>query len=235
MSETRLTVSPASDRQTFITYDNSTDLWQCCGNNGCDEGDPTEETFKAVSPSDWKPLDGNSKNTNNSPPNNDSSNSDDNDDNEDDSAEDNNDSDDGLTTGAKIGIGIFLGLIGIAVIIAAVMLYRRRIHKPRTNFRGVKGRYEEIGMGIGMAGPSARPQSPERYGDRGLSPQPYGRSVSPVPPVRSMEPQRGHSRARSVSPAVSERVSFPLGARAGQMDGEEGFDEESMLPRGRPE
>lgn len=42
----------ASDARTWIQYNTTQAVWQCCGDNGCN-GTVTDETFAAVSPSDW--------------------------------------------------------------------------------------------------------------------------------------------------------------------------------------
>jgi hypothetical protein len=51
----RLLRLKAGDAQTWIQYNNTEELWHCCGSNGC-TGIPTPETFQAVAPSQWSAL-----------------------------------------------------------------------------------------------------------------------------------------------------------------------------------
>ena len=199
-NELLLMCAVAGDKKTFITYEDG--KWNCCGNDGCDEGELTGETFKALSPAQWTPI-ADDTGPITSIPSSHSSNS-----------------SGGLSTGAKIGIAIGIAVVGLALIGGGLFWWRTKNKKSRTNYGGVKGKYEELGRLGRASSPApcaarhtspqpqpygARDASPHRYGGRDASPEPYGRSLSPVPPVRSMEPQRGRSR----SPQVEDRLTLP--------------------------
>lgn len=157
----------AGDKQTYITYNNSQSQWQCCGKDGCEETSPTDETFKAISPSDWKPINGNS--------------TDPDDDNDDDS-----DDDSGLSTPAKIGIGVGAGVAVLAIIAILLFFFRSGVKRSRQNHAGMKGRYEQIPI----PQRSVSPQPPQQQQPPAYAPgATYARSRSPSP-----QPEGGRFR-----------------------------------------
>ncbi|KAK4543676.1 hypothetical protein LTR36_005321 [Oleoguttula mirabilis] len=48
--------SCTDDDQTYIEYDQTDGVWQCCGNSGCGNGVTSDETFTAIAQSDWTAL-----------------------------------------------------------------------------------------------------------------------------------------------------------------------------------
>ena len=155
----------ASFKQTYIQWNTSQHLWDCCGDYHCD-GNYTSETFTAKSPAEWEaiPQKGNlGPDTSSSSPG------------------------DELSTGAIAGIAVACGAALIAVVtLIAVCCIRRRKPANKQWTGGNKGTYAKLGPQHEMqpqpyAGPS---------GARSASPMPRSRDVSPAPASRGASPSR---------------------------------------------
>ena len=155
----------ASFKQTYIQWNTSQHIWDCCGDYHCDSHD-NSESFKAVSPAQWEaiPQKGNlGPDTTSSNPG------------------------DELSTGAIAGIAVACGAAVIALVtLVAVCCIRRRRPANKKWVGGNKGTYAKLGPQHEMqpqpyAGPS---------GARSASPMPRSRDVSPVPASRGVSPSR---------------------------------------------
>lgn len=142
--------------QSYVQYDDATNLWMCCGNGGCN-GTITDDTFEAVSPDDWKATSGgsaaSSQAASSAAPSStapqsrvssigfkptpteqgtESSQS-----QSGGSSNSNNSDDGGLSTAAEAGIGVAIGLALLALIAALVAIFmmrrRNRQRKERSN------------------------------------------------------------------------------------------------------
>jgi hypothetical protein len=137
----------ASDSETWISWNQTGEVWECCGNNGCD-GSPPTASFSAVQPVSWTPVPLAVQSTSTSSPTSTSKtnaatttstiasatptgtgsgagNSQGQEDGNQHKGEHNNG---GLSTGAQVGIGVACGIIGLVLIalVAAWLLRRRR-------------------------------------------------------------------------------------------------------------
>ncbi|KAK0891126.1 hypothetical protein LTR57_024897, partial [Friedmanniomyces endolithicus] len=126
-----------SDGETWIQWNETSSLWECCGNNGCDGSQPSR-SFSAIQPASWTPIvtapqssstsasartisslptsanattsiAATSSSTSIAPGNQDNTNK-------------------GLSTGAKAGIGAACGSVGLAALIGIIIwfLWRKR-------------------------------------------------------------------------------------------------------------
>ena len=109
----RLLRRKAGDAETWIQYNNTEGLWHCCGSNGC-TGIPTSETFQAVAPSQWSALPSTSMTQSSSTISTTTTPSS--------SPSPSSTGNEGLSTGAKAGIGVTAAIAGVAIILALVFL-----------------------------------------------------------------------------------------------------------------
>lgn len=125
-----LTCWVADDGETWIQYNQTADLWHCCGDSGCD-GTVTSETFKAVAPVSWTAVASTQSATASKTASSTSTRT------ATASAttaaggkgnKHKNDKDSGLSTGAIAGIVVACGVAGVTLIVAIViwLLWRRR-------------------------------------------------------------------------------------------------------------
>ncbi|CAK4031565.1 Hypothetical predicted protein [Lecanosticta acicola] len=126
---------------TWIQYNNSEQLWHCCGNDDCGQPNtPSNETFQAVAQTAWSALPSTATSTASTATatgtNGASQTS---------NASSNNDSDNsssGLSTGAQAGIGVGVAVGAIVVITAFAFWFLRR----RKNSGGAESSAEVQGM-----------------------------------------------------------------------------------------
>lgn len=130
----------AKDGATWIQYNGNTEAWECCGDKGCD-GSPPTETFSAIARASWSPIktapQSSFTSTETSSSQSTTSTTDASaapahtDTNDEESTTDNSGS--GLSSGAKIGIGVACGLFGLAAILGVALILLRRYKKRRAN------------------------------------------------------------------------------------------------------
>lgn len=139
----RLMNTTADEIDTWIQYNKTQNLWQCCGDNVC-IGTVTGETFSAIAPSQWSAVPSlqsttsfsasatatfaSSRTASPSSTSIEGGNEGDNGGkgNGTGKANKNNGSDGGLSTGAQAGIGVGCGIVGAALIAGVVYLVWRR-------------------------------------------------------------------------------------------------------------
>lgn len=167
----RLLRCKAGDAATWIQYNNTEGLWHCCGSNGC-TGIPTSESFQAVAPSQWSALPSTStaqsSSTTSSTTTTPSS-----------SLSPSSTGNEGLSIGAKAGIGVTATIAGVAIILAIVFLGLWR-----------KARSRHQGMPHEIAGQQqqASPQSRMYHG--GFIKSPFSRPMHTSPPSEMASAER---------------------------------------------
>jgi hypothetical protein len=123
----------ADDKQRWIRWNQTVQVWECCGDGGCGDNPTPTETFTAVASASWSPIEWEQKSSAStssstasstpqastsiiatpSPTSND------------------NDKTGSLSTGAQAGIGVACGLLGLAAILALALLFMKRQKKRR--------------------------------------------------------------------------------------------------------
>lgn len=111
----RLIGPVAEDSQTWIVYNYTEGLWHCCGDDGC-TGTPTSQTFEAVPPSLWSAVPSSPTSRPSTPRSSATA-----------SAEQDGTGETGLSSSAKIGIGVSAAIAGLAILASVVffVLWRR--------------------------------------------------------------------------------------------------------------
>ncbi|KAM0705972.1 hypothetical protein Q7P35_007332 [Cladosporium inversicolor] len=139
--------SCTSDGATWIQWNSNTEVWECCGDSGCNGSSPSE-TFSAIARASWSPVktaqqsstSATSTNTNSARP--------------DESADMSGSI--SLSTGAQAGIGVACGLFGLAVVLAMGLLMIKR-HKKRRGINGEGEREHQLPDATNMAPPLWHP------------------------------------------------------------------------------
>ncbi|GAB7334519.1 hypothetical protein MBLNU13_g06506t1 [Cladosporium sp. NU13] len=174
--------SCTSDSATWIQWNANTEVWECCGDAGCD-GSPPSETFSAIARASWSPVktapqpstisrgpssttasttSTTSANTNSALP--------------DESSEQSGGT--SLSTGAQAGIGVACGLFGLAAVLAIGLLMIKK-HKKR---RGMRNQVQEEEHRLPDAESTAPPMANKYVPPGGLgSPQPHEIMPQPKP------------------------------------------------------
>ena len=171
----RLLRRKAGDAETWIQYNNTEELWHCCGNNGC-TGIPTSETFQAVAPSQWSALPSTSiaqsssttSSTYTPTTTNPSS-----------SPSPSSTGNEGLSIGAKAGIGATAAIAGVAIILATVFLGL---------WRKAHSRHQGMPHEIAGQQQQAPPQSRMYHG--GFIKSPFSQPMHTSPPSEMASAER---------------------------------------------
>jgi hypothetical protein len=125
----------ADDKQRWIRWNQTVQVWECCGDGGCGDNPTPTETFTAVASASWSPIEWEQKSSASTSSSTASSTS---------QAttsiiaapsptSNGNDKTGSLSTGAQAGIGVACGLLGLAAILALALLLMKRQKKRRAS------------------------------------------------------------------------------------------------------
>jgi hypothetical protein len=165
----RLLRRKAGDAETWIQYNNTEGLWHCCGSNGC-TGIPTSETFQAVAPSQWSALPSTSTQSSSTISTTTTPSS---------SPSPSSTRNEGLSIGAKAGIGVTATIAGVAIILAIVFLGL---------WRKAHSRYQGMSHEMARQQQQASPQGGMYHG--GFTKPPFSQPMHTSPPSEVASAER---------------------------------------------